>query len=213
MIEFQAEDASRMLRNRKEADIVQILDQTIIRRLEELKVAEPYNAKRLRTHYRHDALLPCTYREDLDFPTFAQFAEKDMGLPGVHLNVKPVRKYVYHAMAAQILGYVGAPEDTNALLDRKDFDFYEPDIQGRTNLEYLVDGVLKKKVIKTKTVKPDIRPEADDHRALSRVQPVQPEKQRGFFDFWKRKPKEEKPSRPLEERPQDQKKKKRFLFF
>jgi hypothetical protein len=72
---------------------------------------------------------------------------------------------------------------------------------------------FKKKVIKTKTVKPDIRPEADDHRALSRVQPVQPEKQRGFFDFWKRKPKEEKPSRPLKERPQDQKKKKRFLIF
>ena len=145
MIEFQSEDSSRMLRDRKEADIVQILDRTIIRRLEELKVAEPYNAKRLRTHYRNDALLPFTYREDLDFPTFAQFAEKDMGLPGVHVNVKPVRKYVYHAMAAQILGYVGAPEDTNTLLDRKDFDFYEPDIQGRTNLEYLVDGVLRGK--------------------------------------------------------------------
>jgi hypothetical protein len=54
---------------------------------------------------------------------------------------------------------------------------------------------VKQKVVKTKTVKPDIRPEADDHRALSRVQPVQPEKQRGFFDFFKRKPKEEKPSR------------------
>jgi hypothetical protein len=71
---------------------------------------------------------------------------------------------------------------------------------------------FKKKVMKSKTVKPDIRPEADDHRALSRVQPVQPEK-RGLFDFLKRKPKEEKPGGPPEERPQDQKKKKRFLFF
>src|SRR4029077_6676077 len=72
---------------------------------------------------------------------------------------------------------------------------------------------VKKKFVKTKTVKPDIRPEADDHRALSRVQPVQPEKQRGFFDFFKRKPKEEKPSRSPQERPEDQKKKKRFLIF
>jgi hypothetical protein len=71
---------------------------------------------------------------------------------------------------------------------------------------------VKQKIVKTKTVKPDIRPEADDHRAVSRVQPVQPEKQRGFFDFFKRKPKEEKPSRS-QERPEDQQKKKRFLFF
>jgi penicillin-binding protein 2 len=144
-IEFQTEDSNRMLRDRKEADIVKILDRTIIPRLEALKVAEPYNAKRLRTHYRNNALLPFTYREDLDFATFAMFAEKDLGLPGVHVNVKPVRKYVYNAMAAQILGYVGAPEDTNNLSDLKDFDFYEPDVQGRTNLEYFIDGVLRGK--------------------------------------------------------------------
>ena len=71
------------------------------------------------------------------------FAEKDLGLPGVHVNVKPVRKYVFNAMAAQILGYVGAPEDTNNLSDLKDFDFYEPDVCGRTNLEYFFDGVLR----------------------------------------------------------------------
>ena len=145
MIEFQIEDSNRMLRDRKEADIVKILDRTIIPRLEELKVAEPYNAKRLRTHYRNNALLPFTYREDIDFATFAMFAEKDLGLPGVHVNVTPVRKYVYNAMAAQILGYVGAPEDTNNLSDLKDFDFYEPDVQGRTNLEYFFDGVLRGK--------------------------------------------------------------------
>jgi penicillin-binding protein 2 len=145
MVEYQAEDSDRMLRDRKEADIVQILDRMIIPRLEELKVAEPYNVKRLRTHYRNNALLPFTYREDLDFATFAMFAEKNLGLPGVHLNIKPVRKYVYHAMAAQILGYVGVPEDTNSLADRKDFDFYEHDVQGRTNLEYYHDAVLRGK--------------------------------------------------------------------
>jgi penicillin-binding protein 2 len=144
-IEFQTEDSNRMLRDRKEADIVKILDRTIIPRLEALKVAEPYNAKRLRTHYRNNALLPFTYREDLDFATFAMFAEKDLGLTGVYVNVKPVRKYVYNAMAAQILGYVGAPEDTNNLSDLKDFDFYEPNVQGRTNLEYFIDGVLRGK--------------------------------------------------------------------
>jgi len=145
MIEFQAVDSNSMLRDRKEADIVQILDRTIIPRLEELKVAESYNAKRLRTHYRNNALVPFTYREDLDFATFAMFAEKDLGLPGVHVSVKPVREYVYDAMAAQILGYVGATEDTNNLSDLKDFDFYDPDVQGRTNVEYLMDDLLRGK--------------------------------------------------------------------
>ncbi len=107
MLEFNAKDSFGNLRDRKEPDIVQIVDRTIVPRLQELKVAEPYNAQRLRAHFRNNNLVPFTYREDLDFATFSKFAEKDLGLPGVQVNVKPVRKYVYNALAAQILGYVG----------------------------------------------------------------------------------------------------------
>ena len=145
MIEFRAKDSSGMLHDRKEADIVQIVDKTIIPRFEELKVAEPYNSQRLRTHYRNNILVPFTYREDLDFSTFSKFAEKDLGLPGVQVNVKPVRKYVYNAMAAQILGYVGAPKDITKLSDIRDFNFYEPDVQGRTSIEYYMDDALRGK--------------------------------------------------------------------
>src|ERR1700757_2961891 len=145
MVEFRAKDAHGMLHDRKEADIVQIVDKTIIPRLEELKVAEPYNSERLRTHYRNNTLVPFTYREDLDFATFSKFAEKDLGLPGVQVNVRPVRKYVYDAMAGQILGYVGAPKDINKLPDIRDFNFYEPDVQGRTNIEYFLDDELRGK--------------------------------------------------------------------
>src|SRR6202011_1829056 len=121
MVEFRAKDSNGMLHDRKEPDIVQIVDKTIIPRLEELKVAEPYNSQKLRNHYRNDTLVPFTYREDLDFGTFSKFAEKDLGLPGVQVNVKPVRKYVYNALAAQILGYVGAPKDISQLPDVRDF--------------------------------------------------------------------------------------------
>jgi penicillin-binding protein 2 len=41
----------------------------------------------------------------------AKFAEHDVGLPGVDLAIKPVRSYVYGALASHILGYVGAPDD------------------------------------------------------------------------------------------------------
>jgi penicillin-binding protein 2 len=145
LVDFQQRDSSGMIHDRKEADIVQIVDETIIPRLEELKMAEPYNAERLRTHYRNNTLVPFTYREDLDFATFSKFAEKDLGLPGVQVTVRPVRKYLYNAMAAQILGYIGAPKDINKLPDVKDFDFYSPDVQGRTNIEYFLDDDLRGK--------------------------------------------------------------------
>src|SRR5262249_188896 len=70
----------------------------------------------------------------------------------------------------------------------------------------------RKKVTNVK-VKPDIRPEADDHRAPLRAQPVQREKRRSFFDFFGRKPKEEQPSRLPQQRSEEQQKKKRFFIF
>jgi len=145
MIDYLGKGSDGMLRARKEEDIVQIVDQTIIPRLEQLKVAEPYNSQRLRTHYRNNTLVPFIYREDLDFSTLSKFAEKDLGLPGVQVNIRPVRKYVYNALAAQILGYVGAPKDINKLPDIKDFNFYQPDVQGRTNIEYFLDDELRGK--------------------------------------------------------------------
>jgi len=78
----------------------------------------------------------------------------------------------------------------------------------------LVPGPVeaRKKVTNFK-VKPDIRPEADAHRAPLRAQPVQREKRRSFFDFFRRKPKEEQPSRLPQQRSEEPQKKKRFLIF
>src|ERR1700751_2041795 len=143
MVEFRAKHSNGMLHDRREADIVQIVDKTIIPRLEELKIVEPYNSERLRTHYRNNTLVPFTYREDLDFETFSKFAEKDLGLPGVQVNVRPVRKYLYNALAAHLLGYVGTARDINKLPDIRDFNFYEPDIQGKTNVEFYLDDALR----------------------------------------------------------------------
>src|ERR1700752_1251426 len=145
MVDYLRKSADGMLRETKEEDIVQMVDQTIIPRLEQLKVAEPYNSQRLRTHYRNNTLVPFAYREDLDFSTFSKFAEKDLGLPGVQVNVRPVRKYGYNALAAHLLGYVGSVRDINKLPDIKDFNFYEPDIQGKTNIEFYLDDALRGK--------------------------------------------------------------------
>ena len=72
---------------------------------------------------------------------------------------------------------------------------------------------VRKKVTKAKTVRPDIRPQADDHGVPPRAQPVQPAKRRSFFDFLRKKTKEEQPSQQPQQQPEEQKKKKRFVFF
>ncbi len=72
----------------------------------------------------------------------AKFSEHDVGLPGVDIAIKPVRSYVYGALAAHILGYVGAPDDTNKDEARK-YTFYQGDVEGKSNVEKSMDEYLR----------------------------------------------------------------------
>jgi penicillin-binding protein 2 len=55
-----------------------------------------------------------------------------------------VRSYVYGARAAHILGYVGAPDDTNKEEARK-YTFYQGDVDGKSNIEKSMDEYLRGK--------------------------------------------------------------------
>jgi penicillin-binding protein 2 len=145
MIEARTRDNHGMLHDRNQPDIVDIVDRAIVPKLRAYKLAGSLNPEKLRTHFQNDYLVPFAYRQDLDFATFSRFAEKDFGVPGVQTNVTPVRQYTYGALASQILGYVGAQKDISKLPDIKDFDFYQPDVQGRTNIEFTMDDVLRGK--------------------------------------------------------------------
>ena len=92
-----------MPRDLKEADVVKIVSETVIPRMEELGVARDYNANALQIHYRTNREVPYNYRQDLDFEEMAIFSEKNLGLAGVNVSVKPVRWYVYGSMASHLL--------------------------------------------------------------------------------------------------------------
>jgi penicillin-binding protein 2 len=143
MTEIRTKDSHGMLHDRSTPDIAEIVDREIVPKLKALRLAAPYNADKLRNHFRNNLLVPFVYRQDIDFTTLAEVAEKNIGLPGVQLNVRPLRRYKYDALAAQILGYVSAPKDIGRLPDIKNFDFYDPDVEGKTNLEYALDDVLR----------------------------------------------------------------------
>lgn len=93
--------------------------------------------------FRTNALVLFTFRQDLDFATLFKFAERNLSLPGIRVNDAPVRKYVYGALAAHILGYVGAADDISKLPDINQFNYYQPQAQGIANIEKVMDHVLQ----------------------------------------------------------------------
>ncbi len=135
---------NNMPKDLKEADIVKIVNDGVVPRLDDLDLARDYNANRLQKHYRTNTEVPFSYLKDIDFETMAKFSEHDVGLPGVDIAIKPVRSYVYGALAAHILGYVGAPDDTNKEEARK-YTFYQGDVEGKSNVEKAMDDYLRGK--------------------------------------------------------------------
>ncbi len=127
----------------EEADVVKIVQEGIMARLDELGLASDFNADRLRTHYRAQTHVPYTYAQDLDFETMARYAEHDLGLPGVDLSVRPVRHYVYGALGAHLLGYVGSVISIPDEPDYGEYNFYQPDQVGRANVERAMDTWLR----------------------------------------------------------------------
>src|SRR5216117_4548958 len=135
---------NEMPKDMKEPDIIKIVNDGIIPRLNDLDLARDYNSNRLQRHYRNDTEVPFSYIKDIDFPTMAKFSEHDVGLPGVDIAIKPVRSYVYGALAAHILGYVGMPND----IDKEEagkFTFYQQDVEGKSNIEKVMDEYLRGK--------------------------------------------------------------------
>jgi penicillin-binding protein 2 len=127
---------------KEEADIVKIVNESIVPRLEKLGLAGDYNTRKLQVHYRDNAEVPFVYRQDLDFETMARFSENNLDLPGVTVTLKPVRHYVYGALAAHLFGYVGVPKE----IDKEEaaqFNFYQPDIEGKAQVEEAYDDVLR----------------------------------------------------------------------
>ena len=133
----------QMLKEKREEDVVQIVNSTIIPRLQELELAKDYNSVRLQMHYRNNSEVPFTYLEELDFNTIARYSENDVGLPGVEIAVRPVREYIYGALGSHLLGYVGAPNDVDKQPDIRNYTFYQPDAEGKTDAEKHLDRWIR----------------------------------------------------------------------
>jgi penicillin-binding protein 2 len=142
-VEYRA-TINGMPKDLKEPDIIKIVNDGVVPRLDDLDLARDYNAGQLQRHYRNNTEVPFSYIKDIDFKTMAKFSEHDVGLPGVDIAIKPVRSYVYGALASHILGYVGPPDDTNKD-EAKKYTFYQGDVEGKSNVEKVMDEYLRGK--------------------------------------------------------------------
>jgi len=134
-----------MPRVQRERDIVTIVNDWTIRRLDELGLARDYSARALRTHFlTHGGLVPFTYRGDLSYEEFAKFAEHNLDLPGVDLTTRPNREYPYGTLASHVLGSLtqwargDVPEAA-----RREFDHYVGDDRGMGGIEATMDDILR----------------------------------------------------------------------
>lgn len=134
-----------VLQSAEEVDINKVVQDTVMPRLEELGFEQEYNAATLQTHYRNDTLVPFTFMEDLDFVDMAKLSERDLGLPGVEVAVRPVRQYLFGSLGAHLLGYVGPVSTDKAEIkeDARNFTFYQADVEGKNNIEASMDKWLR----------------------------------------------------------------------
>jgi len=144
MRKYQYPDRGFM-REKDELDIVSIVNDALVEPLNSLGLSKEYNAKQLRVQYRTNrGVVPWNYRSDLSFEEFSRFAEHRLGLSGLSVAERPVRQYLYDALACHVLGYVNqADEKRVSDAERKDWDFYVPDDYGVYGVEKSFDADLR----------------------------------------------------------------------
>tara|TARA_B110000196_G_scaffold320134_1_gene340698 strand:- start:2581 stop:4902 length:2322 start_codon:yes stop_codon:yes gene_type:complete len=144
---FDFNDGSGIRRKRKEDDMVTIVSELIFPYLARIGLYKEFHAGDLQRHWRtHGGLVPYTYRDDLTFEEYAIAAEHSLDLPGVAVTARPMRKYVYGALASHILGFVRQPDIKKVPAEeRKKWEYYVPDDFGGDGIEKTMNHFLRGK--------------------------------------------------------------------
>lgn len=135
-----------MPRSKEETNIVAIVKQSVIDPLSDLGLARNFNSAAMQVHYKtHGGLVPFVYTTDLTYDEFARFAEHSLDIPGVYLNVRPLREYPYKALSSHTLGYLrqwskgDIPDDA-----RRRYGYqYVGDEKGVAGIEATLDDILR----------------------------------------------------------------------
>lgn len=126
----------------EQVDIVKIVNEAIDPIARSLGFTTKPDEKEIREHFRTRKEIPFQFRTDVDFNTLAQFSERSLGVPGIDIVARPVRRYTYGAFASHVLGYVGKPDDNSESLADDGYPF---ETVGRQGIEGRMDARLQGK--------------------------------------------------------------------
>jgi penicillin-binding protein 2 len=98
--------------------------------------------KRFTKHYEQKRSYPLLVRNQLTPGQIARFMEQGKRIPGVDLEIQPLRYYPHGELAAHVLGHLGRDVD-EADEGEEEFDYRVPDYVGRVGIERAFDDVLK----------------------------------------------------------------------
>ena len=96
----------------------------------------------IRTHLQRSSLLPLVVWRNVDDTGLARFAERANGLPGLVVDIEPVRFYPGGKTAAHVLGYVGRAELVEEDEEGNRYHYVLPDLEGKIGVEAKLNEAL-----------------------------------------------------------------------
>jgi len=117
----------------------------VLRKLVELSVHSDTDNYQKAAFLKTDRpFVPVTLERNIGRDKLAIVETNSLNLPGVIIDIVPVRKYIYGPVMAHILGYVG--EVSNSELEKESYSQYKSgDIVGKYGIERYLDEYLRGK--------------------------------------------------------------------
>lgn len=124
--------------------IDKIVEQLIVPRLIELGIDPKINAAAIRTHFiTHRDLVPYVSSTKLNFDQFSRVAENTLGLEGVYVTSRPLRRYPLGTLAGHVLGHVQQwKKGSYSAAEAAEFQHYFGDSKGIAGIEKTLNKEL-----------------------------------------------------------------------
>ena len=103
------------------------------------------NEARFRQHYERRRALPFPLLENLTPDQIARFQEQSVHLPGVDMEIQPMRVYPRGSLAAHVVGCLTHFDETSLEGELASFNYHLPDYKGYDGIEASFDTELRGK--------------------------------------------------------------------
>jgi len=118
----------------------------VVQRLSEvLGVPAQITRADITKHFTQTLPLPLLAWKHIDERVLARFSEYAAQVPGVDIEVQPLRSYPQGEIASHVLGYIGRPDKRRDPRREREgyYNFYLPEFVGRAGLELEMDEHLR----------------------------------------------------------------------